>query len=61
MPPYKIRTIYLPRDFHPHFYQLERIQFCREIPHEPIVHIHLVRLGERVIEEFNELQRDLVP
>ena len=55
------RTVYLPRDLHPHFYQLEGVQLRREIPHEPIVHIDLVRLRERVIEELDELQRNLVP
>jgi hypothetical protein len=54
-------TVYLPRDFHPHLYQLEGVQLRREIPHETVVHIDLVRLRERVIEEFDELQRDLVP
>jgi hypothetical protein len=54
-------TVYLPRDLHPHLYQLERVQLCREIPHEPIVHIDLVRLRERVVKELDELQRDLVP
>jgi len=59
--PHKTRTVYLPRDLHPHLHQLERIQLCCEISHEPIVHIHLVRLGERVIEELNKLERNLVP
>jgi hypothetical protein len=55
------RTIYLPRDLDPHLYQLEGIQLRREISHEPIVHIHLVLVGERVIEELDELQRYLMP
>jgi len=56
-----IRTIYLSRDLHPHLYQLEWIQLCREISHEPIVHIHPEQLGERVVKELGELQCNLVP
>lgn len=55
------RTVDFLRDLHTHLDQPQLIQPRLEIPNELHKHIYAVRFRKRVVEEFDELQRKLMP
>jgi hypothetical protein len=57
----KERTINILRHFHTHLNQLQLINLPFKVPHESLKHVYPVRRRKWVVEELEELLRELMP
>jgi hypothetical protein len=57
----RMLTVYFLRHNHGHFDQPQLIHLRFKVPYEPFERIHPVRFRQRIIEKFENLQRQLVP
>ena len=54
-------TINILRNLHAHLNQLQLINLPFKIPHKPLKHIYPIRPRKGVVEELEELLRQLMP